>query len=91
MLKESGKEGGIRIVPGVLILILMEHAQRGAKCGYNWTWSPDVLILILMEHAQRGSVQSTQATHFIGLNPCFIGTCSKGQACHTILCYRWRS
>ena len=37
----------------VLILILMEHAQR------DWTWSPDfeyiddVLILILMEHAQR--------------------------------------
>ena len=37
----------------VLILILMEHAQRNhiRSCGGH-IWMP-VLILILMEHAQR--------------------------------------
>ena len=53
----------------------MEHAQRGAAQGYNWTWSP-VLILILMEHAQR--VEKLQvSSKVISLNPYFNGTCSK--------------
>ena len=36
----------------VLILILMEHAQRGAASAIVKS-NKDVLILILMEHAQR--------------------------------------
>ena len=62
----------------VLILVLLEHAQRALySVILNLDGMKNVLILVLLEHAQRGSVQSTQATHFIGLNPCFIGTCSK--------------
>ena len=37
----------------VLILILMEHAQRGVNLKSN-IYDKYVLILILMEHAQRG-------------------------------------
>ena len=37
----------------VLILILMEHAQRGCYCKINRQYIDKVLILILMEHAQR--------------------------------------
>ena len=37
----------------VLILILMEHAQRGPSICHNEK-NIRVLILILMEHAQRG-------------------------------------
>ena len=36
----------------VLILILMEHAQREIVC-VSWDEPQTVLILILMEHAQR--------------------------------------
>ena len=56
MLKET--EQGIRVsvrTLAVLILILMEHAQRGVQmvaCGVKYSV---VLILILMEHAQRVS------------------------------------
>ena len=38
---------------GVLILILMEHAQRVYKMAPNVVITGAVLILILMEHAQR--------------------------------------
>ena len=37
----------------VLILILMEHAQRDYGNNTLVRWSFNVLILILMEHAQR--------------------------------------
>ena len=37
----------------VLILILMEHAQRFGIDAKLSSDTPDVLILILMEHAQR--------------------------------------
>ena len=37
----------------VLILILMEHAQRGLVLFKDETFLYIVLILILMEHAQR--------------------------------------
>ena len=37
----------------VLILILMEHAQRAAKAVLTYKPYNYVLILILMEHAQR--------------------------------------
>ena len=38
----------------VLILILMEHAQRVLRRGSHQALRGSVLILILMEHAQRG-------------------------------------
>ena len=37
----------------VLILILMEHAQRDTTIGLTLGTAKKVLILILMEHAQR--------------------------------------
>ena len=37
----------------VLILILMEHAQKADGMKYIQTLVHHVLILILMEHAQR--------------------------------------
>ena len=54
MLKESVyKMAPSVIITGVLILILMEHAQRATSVrGVLQTPQP-VLILILMEHAQR--------------------------------------
>ena len=63
---------------GVLILILMEHAQRedykallDAKAA--------VLILILMEHAQRDNKNMELSNNQViqCLNPYFNGTCSK--------------
>ena len=39
----------------VLILILMEHAQRVANTMRRIQFRKEVLILILMEHAQRDS------------------------------------
>ena len=39
----------------VLILILMEHAQRVVLSTYAVVSCATVLILILMEHAQRAS------------------------------------
>ena len=40
---------------GVLILILMEHAQRELNHLFTFKFIHYVLILILMEHAQRGN------------------------------------
>ena len=42
-----------RVPVVVLILILMEHAQRAAPLGAELFSACGVLILILMEHAQR--------------------------------------
>ena len=41
-------------VHAVLILILMEHAQRAKTVHYEIERFYEVLILILMEHVQRG-------------------------------------
>ena len=41
----------------VLILILMEHAQRDYVSFSDTRNLKLVLILILMEHAQRGGIQ----------------------------------
>ena len=41
------------VIHYVLILILMEHAQRVYKFKFNKHYETNVLILILMEHAQR--------------------------------------
>ncbi len=43
----------LEVKEDVLILILMEHAQRGQGCS-QIPHRGIVLILILMEHAQRG-------------------------------------
>ena len=52
-LSENGKKGN------VLILILMEHAQRDAVRDMIENNPDRVLILILMEHAQRAIVGVT--------------------------------
>ena len=54
MLKEYIHITG-RQLSSVLILILMEHAQRGTSNAPHSIPCRDVLILILMEHAQRVS------------------------------------
>ena len=60
----------------VLILILMEHAQRVMRNLVNIVIC--VLILILMEHAQRVLGRFTICHYSRGcLNPYFNGTCSK--------------
>ena len=69
----------IKDVVLVLILILMEHAQR-VMVSVVSDRKNDVLILILMEHAQRykknlGSKEEQNSC----LNPYFNGTCSKIQ------------
>ena len=61
----------------VLILILMEHAQRDIQNRTTIVYFSDVLILILMEHAQREARFSAVADGNNGLNPYFNGTCSK--------------
>ena len=43
----------VRVTKRVLILILMEHAQRGDYWRNPRQHQRFVLILILMEHAQR--------------------------------------
>ena len=48
-----------KFAQGVLILILMEHAQREEICSGRRTKSLCVLILILMEHAQRVKLSSS--------------------------------
>ena len=63
----------------VLILILMEHAQRGTEYKNPWSNNAEVLILILMEHAQRVWLSNAEAQRYLGLNPYFNGTCSKSQ------------
>ena len=50
--KRTAAAAATQTIVGVLILILMEHAQR--EMYRAWFEShPMVLILILMEHAQR--------------------------------------
>ena len=61
----------------VLILILMEHAQRGGLAHRYTKWRQIVLILILMEHAQRDENVILPSRFDMGLNPYFNGTCSK--------------
>ena len=61
---------------GVLILILMEHAQRGRPATCQWQTCHTVLILILMEHAQRVVLRHGRKRRN-RLNPYFNGTCSK--------------
>ena len=54
MLKEAFNLEAFDNLRNVLILILMEHAQRAD--GTFWLLHEEgVLILILMEHAQRAS------------------------------------
>ena len=54
MLKEKEHCKQCQIRQGVLILILMEHAQRAEdQVNCSVVASNIVLILILMEHAQR--------------------------------------
>ena len=76
MLKELGEVLWIQTCPIVLILILMEHAQRVHPSLKNMcaTW---VLILILMEHAQRVCSTHVYSLLNYSLNPYFNGTCSK--------------
>ena len=63
----------------VLILILMEHAQRGNTISTkDDTVNICVLILILMEHAQRDIRELLLLFSSLScLNPYFNGTCSK--------------
>ena len=53
MLKETDGKRISQQVIAVLILILMEHAQRGSTDDNYVVYNIAVLILILMEHAQR--------------------------------------
>ena len=53
MLKECTHLGNRIKYTLVLILILMEHAQRAKEFGSYSLHCQRVLILILMEHAQR--------------------------------------
>ena len=61
----------------VLILILMEHAQRGDQDWCQEESKDRVLILILMEHAQRERNETGWGLAHRCLNPYFNGTCSK--------------
>ena len=62
----------------VLILILMEHAQRDKRdLTRNVYHTHEVLILILMEHAQRALIELLFRAASRSLNPYFNGTCSK--------------
>ena len=63
----------------VLILILMEHAQREGQEGEYANKYLKVLILILMEHAQRAFTNKSEKEMEKSLNPYFNGTCSKRQ------------
>ena len=56
MLKETSVKFSWDEFNDVLILILMEHAQRVVMDAMLFTMT-GVLIFILMEHAQRGFVQ----------------------------------
>ena len=78
MLKEHVGSIDFKVKGSVLILVLMEHAQRGD--GQDWRTChqrQDVLILILMEHAQRVYETNVLPSRFDSLNPYFNGTCSK--------------
>ena len=54
MLKEHVGSIDFKVKGSVLILVLMEHAQRDGRKRVRFVFSALVLILILMEHAQRG-------------------------------------
>ena len=62
-------------VSTVLILILMEYAQRAGMLMQLMKWTR-VLILILMEYAQRVII-SFRLLANVGLNPYSNGICSK--------------
>ena len=70
----------------VLILILMEHAQRDAEIKASIDAAVAVLILILMEHAQRAKNGKSKHETRHSLNPYFNGTCSKRARRYT----KWR-
>ena len=53
MLKENPTAAATQQTIVVLILILMEHAQRAVMVQVKNIVEGQVLILILMEHAQR--------------------------------------
>ena len=77
MLKECNNSIVYLLLLSVLILILMEHAQRGNRIKHT-IHRITVLILILMEHAQRETTFiTTMASMMLCLNPYFNGTCSK--------------
>ena len=56
MLKETDGKRISQQVIAVLILMLMEHAQRGSTDDNYVVYNIAVLILILMEHAQRAEL-----------------------------------
>ena len=76
MLKEPEAKTFAQGEAQVLILILMEHAQRVFNCWHDWA-RYSVLILILMEHAQRELCDCNDDIALFRLNPYFNGTCSK--------------
>ena len=77
MLKEHVGSIDFKVKGCVLIIVLMEHAQRETERIHGKVLHLTVLILILMEHAQRvASMQSYHLTHQ-SLNPYFNGTFSK--------------
>ena len=53
MLKENTSIFILMAFALVLILVLMEHAQRVRFGASVYKMAPRVLILVLMEHAQR--------------------------------------
>ena len=77
MLKEMPQVMPLRKGMCVLILILMEHAQRDKMEKTKMKPIEVVLILILMEHAQRVKEREPRKETLTRLNPYFNGTCSK--------------
>ena len=76
MLKEHVGSIDFKVKGSVLIIVLMEHAQRIRQEFVN-DRRYYVLILILMEHAQRGLTKKPTLWQVLRLNPYFNGTCSK--------------
>ena len=76
MLKEHVGSIDFKVKGCVLIIVLMEHAQR-IRQEFVYDRRYYVLILILMEHAQRECLHQLWAQSSVSLNPCFSGTCSK--------------
>ena len=64
MLKEHVGSIDFKIKGTVLILVLMEHAQRVDVKKNPKTGKLGVLILILMEHAQREQVDTASMDEF---------------------------
>ena len=75
MLKEHVGSIDFKVKGCVLIIVLMEHAQR-IRQEFVYDRRYYVLILILMEHAQRECLHQLWAQSSVSLNPCFSGTCS---------------